>query len=169
MTPCELLSDRMAKVAAGDAGWTADEAGHLAACADCAAEWRLQSAAGHLGRRLPPLDPARIVTRLHQELATDRPEVVPLTRRGPVRWALGLAAAALILAVRMVGPSGGSGPADSAVPGGVLSELDDLSGQELASVLEVIEVDRPGPSVEEPGLGDLTADEWERLLRNWEG
>lgn len=170
MTPCERLSDRMAKVAAGGAGWTADEAGHLAACADCAAEWRLQSATGHLGRRLPPLDPARIATRLHQELATDRPEVVPLTRRGPVRWALGLAAAAaLILAVRMVGPSVGSGPADAVVPGGVLSELDDLSGQELASVLEVIEADRPGPSVEEPGLGDLTADELERLLRNWEG
>jgi hypothetical protein len=33
----------------------------------------------------------------------------------------------------------------------------------------VVEGDRPGLSVDEPGLGELTTDELERLLRNWEG
>ncbi len=167
---CERLSDRMAEVAAGGTGWTAEEAGHVAGCVDCAAEWRLHRAAAHLGGRLPALDPARIATRVHRELAESRPDVLPLTRRRPVRWALGLAAAAaVVLAVRLVGPSRGPEPAAAVVPGVVLSELDDLTGQELASVLEVVEGDRPGPSIVEPGLGDLTADELERLLRNWEG
>ncbi len=170
MTECERISDRMAEVAARTSGWTVGEAGHLARCADCAAEWRLHDVAGRLGGRLPVLDPARIAGRLHRELAAGRPDVLPLIRRRPVRWAIGLAAAAaLVLAVRMAGPSGGSGPAVPVIQAAVLSELDDLSGQELASVLEVVEADRPGPSVDESGLGDLTADELERLLRNWEG
>ncbi len=170
MMTCERLSDRMAQVAGGTTSWTADEAVHLATCADCAAEWRLMTAATELGARRPVLDPARIATQLHRQLATARPDVVPMTLRRPFRWAVGLAAAAaLILAVRMVGPGAGRGPAGTMPGVGVLSELDELSGQELVAVLEVFEVDRPASSVEAPGLGDLTSDELAHLLRNWEG
>ena len=170
MTTCDRLSDRMAQVARGDTAWTADEATHLRGCADCAAEWRLIAVAAKLGAKLPALDPARMATQLHRQLATARPDVVPMTRRRPFRWAVGLAAAAaLILAVRMVGPGAGRGPAGTKPGVGVLSELDELSGQELVAVLEVFEVDRPAPSVEAPGLGDLTSDELAHLLRNWEG
>lgn len=170
MTTCERLSDRMTLVAGGEGSWTADEAIHLAGCADCAAEWRLTKAATGLGDRLPVLDPAQLSARLHQRLAAAGPDGVPIRRRRPIRWALALAAAAaVVVAVRTVGPGRGPGPADPGSAIGVLSELDELTGQELASVLEVLESDRPAPSVEGPGLGDLTSDELEHLLRSWEG
>ncbi len=168
MTLCESVSDRMAAIAQGRGAWTATEAAHLAACAECAAEWRLVGVASGLGARLPALDPARIAGQLHRRLATAPAEVVPLLRRRPVRWAIGLAAAAaVVFAIRTATPP--PGQPERAPVTSVLTELDELSGQELASVLEVFDVDDKPPAVDGPGLGDLTSDELERLLRGWEG
>ena len=45
MSYCERLSDRMPDVALLRAAWSAEEAAHLASCADCRAEWDLVLAA----------------------------------------------------------------------------------------------------------------------------
>ncbi len=170
MTTCERLSDRMPQVLRGEQSWTAAEVAHLASCADCAAEWRLIGAAAELGARLPAVDSARIAIGVQQRLASAPPDVVPIVQRRPFRWAVGLAAAAaVVLAVRMASPGGGSRPIGTGPSIGVLSELDELTGQELVSVLEVLDSERLAPSVEGPGLGDLTSDELEHLLRSWEG
>ena len=59
MTACERLSDRMPDVARGRARWTAEEAAHLAACADCLAEWDLVATTIRLGAKAPGTDPER--------------------------------------------------------------------------------------------------------------
>ncbi len=168
MTLCESVSDRIVQVAQGLGSWTASEAAHVAACPECAAEWRLVGMASELGARMPALDPARMADRLHRRLAEAPPDVVPIFRRRPMRWAVGLAAAAAaVLALRTATAPVGQPNLEAGV--GVLSELDELSGQELASVLEVFDADDKPPAVDGPGLGDLTSDELERLLRGWEG
>ena len=53
MTTCTQLSDRMPDVAHGTSRWTETEEHHLAACADCRAEWELVTAASRLGAALP--------------------------------------------------------------------------------------------------------------------
>ena len=45
MTVCTYLSDRMPDVALGRARWTVEDERHLAACADCDAEWAIVSVA----------------------------------------------------------------------------------------------------------------------------
>lgn len=168
MTLCESVSDRMSEVAQGRGPWAAAEAAHLAACPECAAEWRLVEMTRELGARLPALDPARIADGLHRRLAQAPPDVVPIFGRRPIRWVVGLAAAAaLVLALRTA--TSPTGQPELNPGASVLSELDELSGQELASVLEVLDVEDKPPAVDGPGLGDLTSDELERLLRGWEG
>ncbi len=61
MTHCEKLTDRMFLVAQGGSDWSAEEAAHLASCADCGAEWRLVQAAQGLGALAASrIDPARV-------------------------------------------------------------------------------------------------------------
>lgn len=173
MTPCERLSERMPVVAAG-ADWTPDEAAHLASCPDCAAEWRVVKAAAGVGGQLPAVDPARISARVRARLAAEpanESTVIPIrsARRG--RWLMGLAAAAvLVLAVRaVVRPPAPVDPGLAAPTGTVLSELEELSSNELESVLGDWDEEQVGtPAAGVPGLSDLSADELERVLRSWE-
>jgi anti-sigma-K factor RskA len=159
----------MIAVAAGEP-WAADEETHLAACADCAAEWRLVQAASRIGRRLPPLDPDRIAADVRARLASG--EVPRTTAATRIRWRqvwLGLAAAAAVtLAVGIGLRQRGRTPPER--PAALLVELDDLDSAELELVLEavppIIDAALPDGAV---GMSDLSTTELERVLGSWEG
>jgi hypothetical protein len=181
MTTCERMSDRMPGVAAGRAAWTAEERGHLDACADCRAEWAVVQAAGAVGGRVasraaPEALAATVLARVREAEHADR-------RRATTRWALrwgGLAAAAaLMLAVLFRGPapagpetagdSGEPAPAEVAfqLP---LPELDDAESDELQAVLDGLEAPLGESSTLDGLLGeDVTEQDLERVLRAWEG
>ena len=72
MSDCERLSDRMPEVAMQQAAWTAEEAAHLASCADCRAEWDLVLAARRLESSAPSVDPTAVAAAVQRRLATDR-------------------------------------------------------------------------------------------------
>lgn len=143
----------------------ADEA-HLQGCAECRAEWELVRATARLGSGpLAPLDSRRVAEAVRARLAT-----APIRHR--VRWHLPLAAAAvLFLTVWLARPT--AVDPESAVAGGaaamVLHELDSLDVVQLEMVLETIPPDEArARSIELLPLGDLTADDLERVLRSME-
>jgi hypothetical protein len=136
------LSERMAAVLAGRSDWSAPEAQHLAACAECREEWALLERARALGRAAPPLDVAAIagaaVSRASAARRRDR-----WTRRSP--W-LALAAAAAIALVAL--PRGGrpvTGPSMAVA----IAELDGLGAADLQLVLEAVEAGLPGTAAAE--------------------
>jgi hypothetical protein len=97
MTTCTQLSDRMPDVAHGTSRWTETEEHHLAACADCRAEWELVTTASRLGAALRlPADPALVSAVLLERLARERRR----TRLRARLWtAAGLAAVAAVILV----------------------------------------------------------------------
>jgi hypothetical protein len=135
MSLCERLSDRMPAVARGEP-WTVDEAAHLGACAECAAEWALVRSAQALGTDLGNGLSAhhvteRVLGRLRAERAAARTR-----RRGMVL--AGLAAAGALALTVWTWPSGdASRPAPLAVAGAdlTLPELDSLHTPELEALL----------------------------------
>ncbi|HET7424100.1 MAG TPA: hypothetical protein VFJ92_11085 [Gemmatimonadales bacterium] len=171
MSGCTRLSDRMPEVVHGRSRWTADEAAHLAACAECRRELALLQATVTLGRRTPRLgDAERMAATIERRLTGIR------TRRIGVQRVAGLAAAAtLLLAVwtkwperPVASPAGPSRPAAPAlVP---LPELELLDPAELDSLLQRMEQPSVGGStLDAPGLGDLEDTELEQVLATWEG
>lgn len=171
MTECEALSERMPLVAHGESAWTAAEAGHLAQCAECAAEWRLVQVAAGLGRReAAAVDPALVAAGVHgRRVAARRWE-----RRFRAWGAIGaLAAAAAVALVVWPGPRPDSGPVRAAVadaPPTLVPELDSLSADELQSVLGSL--DRPlaeSRTLGTDGLGDLSDDQLATVLNTMEG
>lgn len=169
MTDCLDLSDRMPAVAAGRAEWSPAEAAHLAACADCTAEWRLMAAARGLGATARRVDPADVTARVVARLAAPAPTRVLPFRLPRGGWVVGLAAAAaVVLAVVVPRRPSVPGPA-AAVAGQALPELDDLSTAELEAILREVEGPPTADVVEPSGMGDLNAGELERVLRSWEG
>ncbi len=181
MTICERMSDRMPLVAAGRAAWSAEEQGHLDACADCRAEWAVVQAVGEVGARVasraaPEALAAAVLARVREAEHADR-------RRATTRWALtwgGLAAAAaLMLAVLFRGPTA-AGPEAATVPGASaqaevafqlpLPELDDAESDELQAVLDGLEVPLGERTTLDGFPGDdVTQQDMERVLRAWEG
>ncbi|MFN0179765.1 MAG: hypothetical protein ACKVZ0_13280 [Gemmatimonadales bacterium] len=161
---CERLSDRMPAVAAGLAPWTADERAHLAECADCAAEWRLVEVTGRLGR--PSIDAARVSAAVRDRLAAEPKGamVIPIARRKRA-WLWGLAAAAVLVLAVSLNRSGAGWSADAAAAGEVLTELDELTTTELELVLA--ELEEPD-GVTDGGTGDLSTDELQQVLQEWE-
>lgn len=173
MINCEMLVDKMPLVVHDQASWTPEEVAHLAACADCAASWRLVSIAPRLGdmtaRRL---DLPGITRQVHDRLARDK----RARRWKRTGWIAGLAAAAVLTV--MVWSTTEHGPAApptvSAASGAAfevpLAELEGLDGDQLQEVLEAL--DPPlgatggGPS---PSFGDLDDSQLERVLRSLEG
>jgi len=116
MTTCTELSDRIPDVALGRSRWTAEEERHLAACADCRAEWTIVAAARRLGSALPATpDPAVTTARLLERLASER---AGSRARGRVWAAAGLAAAAAVALAVWTGRGAGIGRLpESAGPG----------------------------------------------------
>jgi len=94
MTVCTHLSDRMPDVALGRARWTVEDERHLAACADCDAEWAIVSVASRLGATLPAVDPGRAAARAIERLRHERAHALVRARR--VAALVGLAAAAAV-------------------------------------------------------------------------
>jgi hypothetical protein len=179
MTTCTQLSDRMPDVAHGTSRWTETEEHHLAACADCRAEWELVTTASRLGAALrSPADPALVSTVLLERLARERQR----TRLRARLWTVaGLAAAAAVmLAVwtraRTGARAGDTAPRVATVPVAParvelpLPELDDLPAEALDSMLQAL--DEPGAradAYELPALTDPGDRELERVLTGLEG
>jgi hypothetical protein len=101
----------MPDVAHGRSRWTEAEERHLAACADCRAEWEVVTAASRLGGALPsPADPALLSTVLLERLARERQR----TRLRARLWtAAGLAAAAAVIFAVWTGARTGHRPGDA--------------------------------------------------------
>ena len=174
---CGAIAEKMPLVLHGQAVWTAEEAAHLAECADCAAEWTLLRTTAGLGAaaaaRLDPMKVAAGVTReVKRRRRQDR-----WTRGG---WMTGLAAAAaLVLFVATSGPQGRrvvAGHDSVAEPGAEmgmslpLAELESLDPSQLQAVLDGLDAPlgdvAPGPA---PSFGDLDDSQLERVLRSLEG
>jgi len=160
------LSERMPAVAHGGQAWTALDQRHLAACADCAAEWAIIRRAAHLGHdATASLDVAgiadRVLGRLRERPAADR------RPRPLVRWALVGALAATLALAFVFRPDGpGEGPARLHA---LLPELEGLDAEEMEAMFEVLPAAPGLPEIGLPGLGELTEDEIESVLRTLEG
>jgi len=160
------LSERMVDVSRGRSSWTPLEAAHLRDCAECAAEWRLICAAASIGGSVD-IDSERIAHAVVGRLAAQR-RGSSVARRAS--WLVGLAAAASLAIVSLLPDSNGA-PAPASTTAPVLSELDDLTSEELLTVLDVLDpspVDA-GSDPDAARLGDLTTGELERVLRSLEG
>ncbi len=165
----EALRERMPEVAGGAAQWSVADAAHLAACADCAAEWRVVQTAQRLGAAAASrVDPARLGAAVLAGVARER-KVLRWKRTG---WLTGLAAAASLMLLVWRGRPQHTAPAETAVaeyrlP---LAELESLDEQQLQAVLDAL--DAPlgdGGSAGGPTLGDLDDIQLERVLRSLEG
>ena len=172
MTDLGHLSDRMPEVASTRREWSGVERAHLLACPECGSEWKLVQAAYALGADFhyePDVDAIAggVQRRLHAASAASG------EARHRQWWAAGLAAASIALFVW----SGRSRPPDAApgtaVPGAAetqsafaMPELDSLGTGELKDVLDSFDGPLSGRStVGAQGLGDLTDQELERVLR----
>lgn len=170
MTQCEQLSERMPDVAAGRAGWSAQESRHLEGCAECREELALVRAAMALGRDVEQeVDGDRISAALLTRLrAPDAPAVTPR------RWApVALIAAAAVLALfvwptAVVNTTVSEGAGEALVIR--LPALDSLDAGQLEQVYDGLDAPissiTPGP---DPRLDDLSTGELERVLRSLEG
>jgi anti-sigma factor RsiW len=175
---CNSVSDKLPRVASGELEWTTEEAAHLAACPECAAEWRLTRRARVLGDQVAAaIDPASLSARVLAGVAA---------RRRRDRWTRGawvttlVAAAAIAIVVWTggrhregsvaVGPD--SNPVVTADAGFhlPLAELESLDSDQLESVLDGLDAPvgevAPGPA---PSFGDLDDHQLERVLRSLEG
>jgi len=180
MTTCEALSERMPAVASGGAGWTDEEAAHVASCGDCRAEWSLVQAARGLGRSVGPEFAAegmasRVLARVR---ASQRADARRRATRRALTWGGLAAAAALMLVVLFGAPAQRADIAatapDTTPPAAVafqlpLPELDDAAPAELQAVLDGLDAPLGESStLENPG-DDVTGQDLERVLRAWEG
>ena len=155
MITCDAMSERMPAVAAGRSEWSAQEAGHLRTCADCASEWRIVQAGAVLGQGIMPPESgvlaANLLERLREEKAQDR-------RRRFVRSGglAGLAVAASIMAIVLVRPGAVQPPA----PARTVAVLD------LPLAVE-FDVPLADPAAV-PDFDGLDATQVERALSAWE-
>lgn len=173
MSASHIDAERLVDIVAARANRSDVEAAHLAECVDCRLELDMLGAAGRLGTaRLSGFDAGRVAARVRDRLAGEA-DHAPNSRRA-VRWLAGLAAAALlVLAVRLGGPSGRGGPVPAS-PGApaevsVLHELDGLSEPQLEEVLASIPPSTEAlDRVELAPLTDLNTTDLELVLRSME-
>lgn len=169
MTETHLDADRMPVVARGTSAWSAGELAHLAACAECRAEWDMIQMVSGLGSGVVAgLDSARVAQVVGRRLALERGNTAGW-RRNARRWLVGLAAAAAVLLVgrltvtRLI-------ESTSTTSLTVLHELDELNAVELESLLESLPPATAVTGHPEPGsLDELDPTSLERLLRSLEG
>jgi hypothetical protein len=172
MNHCERLSDRMPEVALHGGDWSADEASHLAGCAECRAEWALALAARDLDARAPTItDPTSVATTVLRRLAADR-AVAARARRA---WSFaGLAAAAAIVVAVLAGRDPAPpGDVRVAAEAGTLVPLPELEGLETAELDTLLQsLDRPvagGSTLDASTLGEYEDGELEQVFATWEG
>jgi hypothetical protein len=166
MSGCERLSDRMPAVLLSRDTWNADEEAHLAACADCGAEWALLHAARRVGAAAPRVAARHGLAEDVMWCVASAPVARP-ARRLP-RWAAGLAAAAAVAATVWLGTQGDS-PAPAA-PDPVAAIAEQLEPAELDVLLDGEAAPIAGWSMlDMPGMGDLDEGELQRVLSTWEG
>lgn len=169
MIECEAMRERMPGMASGTVEWTDADAAHLAACTDCALEWRVLKATAALPAR-PVLDVERIAAEVTRRLREAPAEPV-VVRRLPWRGAvIGLLAAAASVALILSAPQlkrqspDGVGGATALA---ILPELQGLDDSELELLLQSL-----GPTASDaapglvPHLEDLTDRELEQLLHS---
>ena len=169
MTDCERLSDRMPEVALGRVAWSAEETAHLAACAECRAEWELVHRARRLEARAPSVEVEVIAAAVQDRLARE-----PVGQRKRWLWRVGsaAAAAAIVIAVTRGSESGieAGPPIAAAEPLVPLPELDGLESAQLDTLLQTIDGSLNGSSpTDSTTLGDDLDPELEWLLASWEG
>jgi hypothetical protein len=166
----EHLTDRIPEVLHGRDAWTDADRGHLASCADCAAEWRLVSEFP-LSEPGPAIDVEALAHRVMEQVRSE-PAVLPLQHRHAWRRALiGLAAAASVALVFFVWRAQPAAEV-SVVPTHeptMLPELDQLLEAELEVVLAYVTPASDEPLGVVPRLGDLSDEELELLLAEVEG
>ncbi|HTK56721.1 MAG TPA: hypothetical protein VL295_07845 [Gemmatimonadales bacterium] len=161
----DQLRDRMPEVARGSAVWTADEAAHLAGCAECRDELALITSALRIGTGIEGSFDASAAARAVMHRLKEEPVVAPSRYRPLI-----LLATAAVLALVYARP----GTPPSAVPlaadGRIIAELDSLSGEELMLLAEGLDVPLSEAPVGEQGsLTDLDSTQLTRLLRAMEG
>ena len=163
----ELLQERMPEVARGSAAWEAVDLAHVAACAECGAEWDLVRAAATVGVRVErEFDAATAAEVVTARLRRER----PIHRRPAVRTLVGLAAAAAILFLYL-GPRAETPatPAPVAV-GRLFPELDSLSTEELTRIADGLETPLSETPIGAPqDLDDLDSAQLTRVLHSLEG
>ncbi len=173
MTTCTRLSDEMPAITLGRRDWTAEEARHLADCADCRAEWELLRASARLGAgEAWNVDAPAMARRALAQVTARRHEP-----RHYGRWLVsGIAAAAALVLLARVAPKSdsvrGSPPSTSSTAAVALDipALDDLSADELRAVLAAVS----GPSFDAdagldlPELESLDSTELEQVLTDLE-
>jgi hypothetical protein len=166
----EHLTDRIPDVLHGREAWTDADRAHLAACDDCAAEWRLVSGVIAAGRQ-PTIDAAVLAEGVLRRLRAE-PVVLPIRPRRSWRGALiGLAAAASVALAFLVWQPNGTEQV-AVVPTReptMLPELDGLLEADLEIVLAYIAPVSDEPLGSVPRIGDLTDEELELLLAEVEG
>jgi hypothetical protein len=173
MTSCTRLSDRMIEVRYRGSSWQAREEEHLATCPACRAEWSLVQATARLGTRwpLPESDQLAAAVLARRRAAPGSGVRSIRLRRHWERWTLGLVAAATVVFAVGLGLQGPRGPETVSRPA-LLGELDDLSSDELETVLWGLD-DRADPPLSLPagpvGLSDLSEAELEQVLESLEG
>jgi anti-sigma factor RsiW len=166
MTTCERLSDRMPEVARGGARWTVEESAHLAACAECRAEWDLVVATVRLGSKAPQGEhPTAIATAVLRRVTEDR-----RARERRRFWGLGLAAAATLGGIIWAGDRPEPGAPPVATIENTMPDTEPLETAELDSMLEALDASQLGASaLDEPSLSDLDTNELEQVLSTLEG
>lgn len=167
---CDIISERMPRVAQAERGWSPGERAHLDSCPRCAAEWRLLQAMAHPQGSVPSIDLQAVARRVQLRL-TNQGSGEPSRPAQPVRrWIVGVAAAAaLMVAVGSTVVAPDASLASSQVVS-ILPELEDLETAELEALFEVLPVAHP--TVRPPlgaGLSDLSDNELERLFAAMEG
>jgi hypothetical protein len=172
MNDCERLSDRMPEVALHGGAWIAEEAAHLATCAECRAEWALIQQARDLDVRAPTIaDPSALAVDVLRRLATERAKALRARRA----WSFaGLAAAAAVAAAVLTGREVETTRSPQIVAEGEalvpLPELDGLETAQLDTLLQSL--DRAvagGSSLDASTLGEYEDGELEQVFATWEG
>lgn len=166
---CQDLSDKMPAVLTGARSWSEAEAQHLAACADCRAEWTVVSSGATVASGAT-VNAEALAERVLLRLRTE-PVVKPFHAR---KWLTGVAAvaAAILVIARVMTtaplPPGPAAPltAELAVD---IPGLHALGEDGLAEVLEsMAPLWTDTPTIDTPSLDDLDPRELEQLQRLWE-
>jgi len=162
----EQLQDRMPEVVRGTAEWDPSETAHLAACAECRAEWELIRTAAKVGAGIErEFNVARAARAVTERLRHPR----PVYHRPAIRTLVGVAAAAVI-AFAYLGPAAPRPAPTPVVEGRLFPELDSLGVEELTVIADGLDTPLSETPLGVPqGIEELDSTQLTRVLRALEG